>query len=119
MYQFLIIAYLFTYPMYYIGVKDGKMENDRKNKSQNLGFLSQNILGLATLKVYKKFEDSVRGIQNLKTLALIEAEASVTEFLIGEKEKWTNNGNDKQEKAVSLLHNTTSYTQHFYPISKF
>ena len=57
-------------------------------------------------------------IQNLKTLALIEAEKSVTEIFIGEKGKWTNNGNDKQEEAGSLLHNTTSYTQHLYQISK-
>ena len=109
---------------------------------------------LATLKMYKKFEDSgchrsreicnrkfdwrengkrrqklisapwfsfpqhscplSRCIQNLKTLALIEAEKSVTEIFIGEKEKWTNNGNEKQEAADSLLHNTTSYTQHLY-----
>ena len=55
-------------------------------------------------------------IQNLKTLALIEVEKSVTELFIGEKEKWTNKGN-KQE-ADSLLHSTTSYTQHFYQISK-
>ena len=34
------------------------MEKDGKNISQHLGFLSHNILGLATLKVYKKFEDS-------------------------------------------------------------
>ena len=46
-----------NFPMYYIGVTDGKMEKDGKNKSQHLGFLSHNILGLATLKVYKKFED--------------------------------------------------------------
>ena len=59
-----------------------------------------------------------RCTQNLKTLALIEAEKSVTEIFIGEKEKWTNNGNDKQEEADSLLHNTTSYTQHLYQISK-
>ena len=59
-----------------------------------------------------------RYIQNLKTLALIEAEKSVTKIFIGEKEKWTNKGNDKQEEADSLLHNTTSYTQHLYQISK-
>ena len=59
-----------------------------------------------------------RYIQNLKTLALIEAEKSVTEIIFGEKEKWTNNGNDKQEEADDLLHNTTSYTQHLYHISK-
>ena len=55
-----------------------------------------------------------RCIQNLKILALIEAEKSVTESFIGEKEKWTNKGNDKQEEADSLLHNTTSYTKHLY-----
>ena len=37
-----------------------------------------------------------KSIKNLKTLALIEAEKSETENLIGEKEKWTNKGNDKQ-----------------------
>ena len=34
------------------------MKKDGKTKSQHLGFLSHNILGLANLKVYKKFEDS-------------------------------------------------------------
>ena len=57
-------------------------------------------------------------IQNLKTPALIEAKKFVTENLLGDKEKWTNNGNDKQEEADSLLHNTTSHTQHLYQISK-
>ena len=33
----------------------------------------------------------------------------MTKSFIGEKEKWTNKGNDKQEEADSLLHNTTSY----------
>ena len=60
----------------------------------------------------------LRCIQNLKTLALIEAEKPVTEIFIGEKEKWTNKENDKQEEADFLLHNTTSYTQHLYQISK-
>ena len=57
-------------------------------------------------------------IKNLKTLTLIEAEKSVTEIFTGEKEKWTNKENDKQEEADSLLHNTRSYTQHLYQISK-
>ena len=55
-------------------------------------------------------------IQNLKTLALIEAKKFVTENLLGDKEKWTNKGNDKQQHADSLLHNTTS--QHLYQVSK-
>ena len=50
-----------------------------------------------------------RCIQNLEILALIRTENSVTEIFIGEKEKLTNKGNDKQEKADSLLHNATSY----------
>ena len=45
----------------------------------------------------------------------MEAEKSVMEIFIGEREKWTNKGNDKQEEADSLLH---SYTQHLYQNSK-
>ena len=56
-------------------------------------------------------------IQNLKTLALIEAKKFVTENLLGEKEKWTNKGNEKQQHIDSLLHNRTSHTQHLYQIS--
>ena len=54
-------------------------------------------------------------IQNLKTLALIELEKFVTENLLGEKEKWTNKENDKQQHADPLLHNTTSHTKHLLP----
>ena len=43
-----------------------------------------------------------RCIQNLKTLALIGDEKSMTKNLIEEKEKWTNKGHDKQEEADSL-----------------
>ena len=46
-------------------------------------------------------------IQNLQTLAQIEAEKSVTENFVREKEKWTNKGTDKQYVADSLLHSTT------------
>ena len=59
-----------------------------------------------------------RCIRNLKTLALIEAEKSVTENMIGEKEKWTNKGNSKHQEADSLLHNATRHTQHLHQISK-
>ena len=95
--------------MYYIGVRDGKKQNWKRKAKLNLSLLIFfPTIYLATLKVYTK----------LKTLALIEAEKSVTEIFIGEEEKWTNNGNEKQEQADSLLHNTTSYTQHLYQISK-
>ena len=39
-------------------------------------------------------------IQNLKTLALIEAKKFVTENLPGEKEKWTNKGKDKSSMLI-------------------
>ena len=55
-----------------------------------------------------------RCIINLKTLALTEAEKSVTENLIGEKEKWTNKGNDKEEEADSLLRNATNCKRTWY-----
>ena len=38
----------------------------------------------------------------------------MTEIFIEDREKWTNKGKDKQKEADSLLHNTTSYTQHLY-----
>ena len=41
-------------------------------------------------------------IQNLKTLAQIEAEKSVTENFVREKEKWTNKGTDKPYVADSF-----------------
>ena len=52
----------------------------------------------------------------MKTLAPIGAEKSVTEISIGEKEKWRNNGIDKQYVAVLLLHNTTHQYQALYQI---
>ena len=57
-------------------------------------------------------------IQNLKALALIEAEKFVTGNLLGEKEKRINKGNDKQEEADSLSYYTASHTQHLYQVSK-
>ena len=62
--------------MYYIGVRDGKKENWKKKAKINLSILVFfPTIYLATLKVY------------LKALALIGAEKSLTENLIGEKEK--------------------------------
>ena len=90
--------------MYYIGESDGK----RRHKVITESWFS---LPQYTWPIS-------RCIQNLKTLAVIGAENSVTKSFIGKKEKWTNKGNDKQEEADSLLHNTTSHTQHLYQISK-
>ena len=90
--------------MYYIGERDGK----RRHKVITESWFS---LPQYTWPIS-------RCIQNLKTLAVIGAENSVTKSFIGKKEKWTNKGNAKQEEADSLLHNTTSHTQHLYQISK-
>ena len=48
-------------------------------------------------------------IQNLKTLDLIEAKKFVTENLLGQKEKWANKGNDKQQQADSLTQYNKAY----------
>ena len=57
-------------------------------------------------------------IQNLKILSLTEAVKFMTDSLPGKKEKLSNIGNDKQLHANSLLHNTTSHTQHLYHFFK-
>ena len=97
--------------MYYIGMRDGKKEKWKKMVKINLSIL------VFCPTIYLAWPLSMC-IRNLKTLALIEAEKSVIENLIGEKEKWTNKGNGKHPEADSLLHNATSHTQHLYQISK-
>ena len=89
-----------NFPMYYIGVRHGKRR--------------QKLISASWFSFPQYTWLCSRCIQDLKTLALIEAVKSVTEIFIGEKENWTNKGNDKQEEVDSLLHNTTSYTQHLY-----
>ena len=76
-----------------IGVRDGKKEKEGKI-NLSVVFCPTIYMYLVTLNVYTKFE----------------AEKSVTENLIGEKEKWTNEGNGKHQEADSLLHKATSHT---------
>ena len=95
--------------MYYIGVRDEKRKNGKRR---------QKLITASWFSFPQYTWPLSRCIQNLKTLAPIGAEISVTEIFIGERERWTNKWNDKQEEADSLLHNTTSHTQHFYQISK-
>ena len=61
----------------------------------------------AVPNVYMKFQ----------ILGAVVPEKSLTKNFIGEKEKWTNKGNDKHEDADSVLHNTTSHIQCLYQIS--
>ena len=98
-----------NFPMYYAEVRDGKKKTGKRRRK---------CISASWFSFPHYTWPLSRCIQNLKTLALIEAEKSVTEIFIGEKEKWTNKENDKQEEADSLLHNTTSYTQHLYKILK-
>ena len=86
-----------------------KKEKWKKKVKSNLSILIFfPTIFLATLKVYTKFED----FGSHRSWEICDRN------FIGEEEKWTNNGNDKQEEADSLLHNTASYTQHLYQISK-
>ena len=50
-------------------------------------------------------------IQNLKTLSKKEAEKSVKEIFVREKEKWTNKRTDLQYVADSLIHSITVHYQ--------
>ena len=50
-------------------------------------------------------------IQNFKILGAVIPKKSLKKNFIGEKEKWTNMGNDMHEDADSVLHNT-SHTQY-------
>ena len=91
--------------MYYIRVEERKNEKEGKMRISLL--ISLYTVHFAFLKVYTKYE----------TLAPIGAEKSVTEISIGEKEKWTSKGTDKQYVAILLLHNTTHHYQALYQIS--
>ena len=57
-------------------------------------------------------------IQNFKILGEVALEKSLTQYFIGEKEKWTNKGKDKYEDANSFLHGTCCHTECLYQILK-
>ena len=86
--------------------KRKKKVKRRQNKCQHSGFPLHNIF------------QPCMCIQNFKTVALIRAEKFLTKTFFGEKEKWTNKGNEKHEDADFLLHDTTCHTQCLYQISK-
>ena len=95
--------------MYYIGVRDGKKQKWKKKAKINLSILIFfPTIYLATLKMYTKFEDfgSHRSLE-------------ICDRKFYWRERKMDKGNDNQEEADSLLHNTTSYTQHLYQISKY
>ena len=94
--------------MYYLRVKEGKNEKLKKEGKMRISIL---------ISIYTVHLPTWRCTQNFKTLALIGAEKSVTEISIGEKEKWTNKGTDKQYVAVFFLHNTTHHYKALYQIS--
>ena len=77
--------------MHNIGERYGIRKNKKRSNISTVIFL--HILNLATPPVYTNFKDS-------------EAEKSITECFIGEKDKWTNKRNDKQRKADILGDNT-------------
>ena len=64
--------------MYYMGVREEKIENLNKEGKMRTGIL---------IFIYTIHFACLKVTQNLKTLALIGAEKYVTEIFIGEKEK--------------------------------
>ena len=95
--------------MYYIRKKEGKNEKLKKEGKMRISIL---------ISIYKRHFDFLKVYTNLKTLAPIGAEKSVTEISIGEREKWRNKETDKQYVAVLLLHNATHHYQALYQISE-
>ena len=88
-------------PMHYIGVRDGKKNNGKRRQKQSK----------ASLFSYTQYTK-----QNLKKLAQMGAEKSVTDLFVTEKEKCTNKGMDMQYVADSLKHSTTYHYQTLYQI---
>ena len=82
--------------------QERKRESEGKNKRKHLDFLLHNILG-NPLGVYK----------NLKTMAQIGAEKSVTK-IVGER---FDKGTDMQSMADSLIH-STKFVQNFKILSQ-
>ena len=56
--------------------------------------------------------------QNFKIVGGIVPKKSSPNNFIGEKEKWTNKGNDKHEDGDSVLRNMIRHAHSFYTISK-
>ena len=98
--------------MYYIRVTEGKKWKIEKEDTMRISILIFiYTIHFAYLKVYR----------NLKTLAPIGAEKSVTEISIGEKGKWTNKGTDKQYVAVFVVQynlSLSSFVPNFRIISQ-
>ena len=74
-----------NFPMYCIGVRDWKRKNGKRR---------QKLITASWFSFPQHIWPVSRCIQNLKTLALIGAKISMIEIFIGEREKWTNRGND-------------------------
>ena len=66
-----------NFPMYYIGMRDGKKQKWKKKAK---------LISASWFSFPQYTWPLLMCIQNLKTLAFIEAEKPVTEFFIGEKE---------------------------------
>ena len=98
-----------NFPMYYIGVRDGKKEKWKKKAKISLSILIFfPTIYFATFKVYTKFEDF--GSHRSREIS--------DKIFYWRESKRINKENDKQEEADSVLHITTSYNQHLYQISK-
>ena len=80
----------------------GKLKKKAKINLSILVLFS--VIHLVVLIVYTKFKDPVQK----------EAEKSVIENFVREKEKWTNKGTDKQNMADSLIYSTTVHYQALY-----
>ena len=82
---------------------------ERKKTEEIKGQISSSILipvymiHLPTVHVYTKFQPSWE-----------ECDEKIQYLKIGEKEKWRNNGTNKQQQPDSGIHNTSAHCPHVY-----
>ena len=102
--------------MCYIGERERerKRVGNRKNKPQKETTMNISIVVLNN----KLDHPSPPACTNFETQIHIEAEKSMTDCFIGEKERWINKSNGEQGTAYVLIHNTISHTLRVEKLSK-
>ena len=87
------------------GVREETRENVKKKETKVKGIM---------ILVYTITWPPFRCIQSFNFLSLKGADLFVTESFIGEKEKWTNKGNDNQKETEPLIHDINCHIQFLY-----
>ena len=99
-----------NFTIYCIGDRDGKKEKMHQKKAKR-------NLSILIFFSYNKLGHSQDVKKNLKTLALLGTEKTVTKNKLERKKIGQTKGMISR-RLILFLHHTTSHTQHLYQISK-